>query len=157
MDFHCPHCGEEHPDGTDRCPSTGHECTRAMQCLGSTIGGRYTLTELSGTWETGDLYFARDEKTGEELMPLVLPLQVCNDPEIRRRIMREILTVGEIGHEHIVQIHDLGRDVSGSVYVVMERLEGESLAEQVRALVLPDVRKGFRTDFANTVCDISRQ
>ncbi len=42
------------------------------------------------------------------------------------------MSAGEIGHDNIIQMHDIGRDVTGAIYLVMEMLKGESLAERVR-------------------------
>jgi serine/threonine-protein kinase len=131
-DFKCPHCGGEHPEGTETCPETGEEFTPALAQLGKIIGGKYEILKLLGEGGMGAVYEARHVEIRQHVALKLLHFQLARDQEIRQRFFREAMSAGEIGHENIIQMHDIGRDATGSIYLVMELLKGESLAERVR-------------------------
>ena len=60
----------------------------------------------------------------------VLPEHVANDPNLKRRFEREARTVAALNHPHICTLHDIGTQ-DGIDFLVMEYLEGESLAAQI--------------------------
>jgi serine/threonine-protein kinase len=130
--FRCPHCDQEHPEGTESCPSTGIEITPAQTQIGKIIGGKYELIRLLGEGGMGAVYEARHVEIRQKVALKLLHFQLARDAEIRQRFFREAMSAGEIGHENIVEMHDIGRDVTGSTYLVMELLKGESLASRVR-------------------------
>ncbi|MBW2261941.1 MAG: protein kinase [Deltaproteobacteria bacterium] len=137
--FKCPHCGGEHPDGTDSCPETGEELTQTQLQVGKIIGGKYELLRLLGEGGMGAVYEARHVEIRQHVALKLLHFQLARDQEIRQRFFREAMSAGEIGHENIIEMHDIGRDVTGSIYLVMELLKGESLAEKVRRVGAMDV------------------
>jgi serine/threonine protein kinase len=139
--FKCPHCDGEHPDGTETCPETGKELTQSLMQVGKIIGGKYELLRLIGEGGMGAVYEARHVEIRQHVALKLLHFQLARDQEIRQRFFREAMSAGEIGHENIIEMHDIGRDVTGSIYLVMEMLKGESLAERVRRLGEMDVAR----------------
>ena len=137
--FKCPHCEGEHPDGTESCPETGQELTQSQMQVGKIIGGKYELLRLIGEGGMGAVYEARHVEIRQKVALKLLHFQLARDQEIRQRFFREAMSAGEIGHENIIEMHDIGRDVTGSIYLVMEMLKGESLAERVRRAGAMDV------------------
>lgn len=127
----CPHCGGEHSDEDLVCPATGEDISPALAQVGKIIGGKYELLSLMGEGGMGAVYEARHVEIRQKVAVKLLHFQLARDHEIRQRFFREAMAAGEIGHENIIQMHDIGRDVTGSVYLVMEMLKGESLAERV--------------------------
>ncbi len=127
----CPHCGGEHSEEEGVCPVTGKDISPAQAQVGKIVGGKYELIKLLGEGGMGAVYEARHVEIRQKVAVKLLHFQLARDHEIRQRFFREAMAAGEIGHENIIQMHDIGRDVTGAVYLVMEILKGESLAERV--------------------------
>src|SRR5205085_3414929 len=84
----------------------------------------------------GEVYRARDTRLGREVALKVLPQHLSSTPEVRARFEREARTVSSLHHPHICVLHDVGRE--GDVdYLVLELVEGESLAERLTRGALP--------------------
>ena len=66
----------------------------------------------------------------------MLPSHVAATPELRERFEREARTVASLNHPHICTLHDVGRQ-AGVAFLVMEFLEGETLAERLKTGALP--------------------
>ncbi len=128
----CPHCHQEHEDGTVRCPATGKDITVMVMPVGGTVGGKYELVRLIGEGGMGSVYEARHMEIHQRVAVKILHSEFARDEEIRKRFTREALASGEIGHENIVEMHDIGTEQGGRVYLVMELLKGESLAERLK-------------------------
>ena len=76
------------------------------------------------------MYWARDTRLGRDVAVKVLP-STATDPVSRQRFQREARAVAAVTHPHICAIHDVGSD--GELdYLVLEFLEGESLAARLR-------------------------
>jgi eukaryotic-like serine/threonine-protein kinase len=93
--------------------------------------GPYEVEELIGAGGMGEVYRARDTRLGRAVAVKVLPDHVARDEDALARFSREARTIGALSHPHICALHDVGRE--GEVdYLVMELLEGETLAERLR-------------------------
>jgi hypothetical protein len=88
----------------------------------------------------GEVYEARDTRLGRSVAVKVLPSDLAADPDRRKRFEREARAVAALSHPNISTIFDVGREEtpSGPVdYLVMELLEGETLAQRLRRGPLP--------------------
>ena len=76
------------------------------------------------------MYKARDTRLDRTVAVKVLPADLAADPDRRARFEREARAIGALSHPHICTIHDVGRheDID---YLVMEYLEGETLADRL--------------------------
>ncbi len=92
--------------------------------------GHYTVTHKLGAGGMGIVYKARDEKL-ERLVALKTMSSLANDETARRRFWREARAAATINHPNVCQIYDIGED-GGSLFIAMELLEGESLAERLQ-------------------------
>ena len=92
--------------------------------------GRYTLHNRLGRGGMGALYLAQDE-TLNRWVALKLLQADLDLPDARERFTREARAVAALNHPNIVTIHDFGED-DGSLFIVMEYIEGETLAEMIR-------------------------
>jgi eukaryotic-like serine/threonine-protein kinase len=104
--------------------------------------GPYEIVAPLGAGGMGEVYRAKDTRLGREVAVKVLPQHLSSNPEIRARFEREAKTVSSLNHPHICTLHDVGRE--GDVdYLVMELVEGETLAQRLTkgALPLADVLK----------------
>jgi CheY-like chemotaxis protein len=95
------------------------------------IDGRYVVTGVLGEGGMGTVYEAIQIQLGRPVAIKVLREGTRGRPHRARRLEREAQIVGSLGHSHICQVHDMGRLDDGSPYVVMEKLEGISLAKRL--------------------------
>src|SRR5215813_10893131 len=93
---------------------------------GATLGRRYVLTEKIGEGGMAVVYRGEDTKTHEPVAVKLLQSEFGRIGEVVQRFEREAKVVGRLRHEHIVRVLDFGKMDSGSLYLVMEFLEGES-------------------------------
>jgi Tol biopolymer transport system component len=84
----------------------------------------------------GEVYRARDTRLGRDVAIKILPAQVSNDPVRKQRFEREAKTISRLNHPHICTLHDIGSQ-DGVEYLVMECLEGETLAKRLEKGPLP--------------------
>ena len=92
--------------------------------------GAYLVTGLLGEGGMGVVYEARDERLGRTVALKVIHGDVLRHPGMRDRFYREARVAASVNHPNVCQIYDIGDD-GGCVYLAMERLDGESLAERM--------------------------
>ena len=84
----------------------------------------------------GEVYRAHDARLGRDVAIKVLPQHVTATPLARARFEREARTISRFNHAHICAVYDIGRE--GEVeYLVMELIEGETLARKIGRGSLP--------------------
>src|SRR5512136_2819949 len=98
--------------------------------------GPYEITAPIGAGGMGEVYKARDTRLERTVAIKVLPAGLAADPEQRRRFEMEARAVSALNHEHICILYDIGSD-GGNDFLVMEYLEGQTLAERLKAGHLP--------------------
>jgi serine/threonine protein kinase len=84
----------------------------------------------------GEVYRARDTRLDRTVAVKVLPAHLHDRPELRARFEREARAVSALSHPHICVLHDVGRH-EDTDYLVMEYLEGETLAARIARSPLP--------------------
>jgi serine/threonine protein kinase len=84
----------------------------------------------------GEVYRARDSRLDRVVAIKVLPARLSADPGLRERFEREARAISSLSHPHICTLFDIGSQ-DGVDYLVMEYLEGESLAERLERGPLP--------------------
>ena len=94
--------------------------------------GRYTLLEVLGAGGMGVVYRARDERLERVVAVKVLTPGVLVGEEMRRQFRKEALALAKLNHAHIAAVYDVGEQ-DGVDYLVMELVEGESLAAKIKA------------------------
>ncbi|MEO5617192.1 MAG: protein kinase [Candidatus Eisenbacteria bacterium] len=98
--------------------------------------GHYEIVAALGAGGMGEVYRARDSRLGREVAIKVLPQRFSSSPDLRARFEREARTLSQLNHSHICTLHDVGND-SGIDYLVMELIEGETLAARLEHGPLP--------------------
>jgi hypothetical protein len=98
--------------------------------------GPYEITAPLGAGGMGEVYKGHDTRLGRDVAIKVLPAHLSANPEIRARFEREARAISRLNHPHICSLHDIGQQ-EGIDYLVMEYLEGETLAARLRAGPLP--------------------
>ena len=92
--------------------------------------GPYEILSPVGAGGMGEVYRAKDTRLGRDVAIKVLPAHMSSSPELRQRLEREARTISQLQHPHICMLHDVGHQ-NGTDYLVMEFLEGETLADRL--------------------------
>jgi Tol biopolymer transport system component len=108
-----------------------------MLAVGTTLGPYKILAPL-GAGGMGEVYRAHDTRLGRDVAIKVLSSHLAATPEVRTRFEREARTISRLNHPHICTLHDVGHQ-DGIDYLVMELLEGETLAHRLEKGPLPVV------------------
>jgi len=98
--------------------------------------GPYEIQSPLGAGGMGEVYRARDTRLGRDVAIKVLPSHLSSDPDLKARFEREAKAISALSHPHICHLYDIGSQ-GGTDYLVMELLEGESLADRLRKGPLP--------------------
>src|ERR1700723_1096250 len=93
--------------------------------------GPYKILSPLGAGGMGEVYRARDTRLGRDVAIKVLPDHLSSNPDLKQRFEREARAISSLNHPRICTLHDVGHQDGGD-FLVMERLEGESLAERLR-------------------------
>ena len=107
-----------------------------MALVAGTRLGHYEVVAPLGEGGMGEVYRARDTRLDRTVAIKLLPPRVGHDPERRARFEREARTISSLNHPHICTLFDVGEE-QGSHFLVMELLEGESLADRLQRGPLP--------------------
>jgi eukaryotic-like serine/threonine-protein kinase len=113
-----------------------------MALASGTKLGPYEIQSPLGAGGMGEVYRALDTRLDRAVAVKVLASHLSSSPELKQRMEREGRAISSLNHPHICQLYDIGSQ-NGTDYLVMEFLEGETLAERLRkgAMPLPEVFK----------------
>ncbi len=100
---------------------------------GRLLAGRYRLESCLGRGAMGVVYAGQDEELGRPVAVKLFAATLTGDAAAEQRFLREAEALAAIRDPHVVAIFDRGRSGEGLLYVVMERLEGATLAELLQA------------------------
>ncbi len=94
--------------------------------------GPYEIQSLLGAGGMGEVYRARDTRLDRTVAVKILTQGVADTPEVRQRFEREARAVSSFNHPHICALYDIGHQ-DGIDYLVMEFIEGETLAKRLES------------------------
>ena len=98
--------------------------------------GPYEIVAPIGAGGMGEVYKAKDTRLNRTVAIKVLPDHIAQREDLRARFEREARAVASLNHPNICTLHDIGNQ-SGTGYMVMEFMEGETLAERIEKSPLP--------------------
>jgi serine/threonine protein kinase/Tol biopolymer transport system component len=98
--------------------------------------GPYEIVAAIGAGGMGEVYKARDTRLDRIVAIKILPEAVAADPQFRDRFDREARAISQLDHPHICTLYDVGEQ-TGTAYLVMQYLEGETVAERLTKGTLP--------------------
>src|SRR6202521_2655484 len=98
--------------------------------------GPYEILSAIGAGGMGEVYRARDTRLDRIVAIKVLPTHLADRSDLRERFEREARTIASLNHPHICTLHDIGQQ-DGIDFLVMEYLEGETLAQRLLEGLLP--------------------
>ena len=107
-----------------------------MPLLSGTKLGPYKIAEPLGAGGMGEVYRARDTRLERTVAIKVLPSHLSDNPDLKQRFEREARAISQLNHPNICTLYDVGHE-DRTDYLVMEFLEGESLAERLKRGPLP--------------------
>src|SRR5262245_35863533 len=84
----------------------------------------------------GEVYRARDSRLDRDVAIKILPDTLAADSQFRERFDREARAISQLTHPNICTLYDIGEQ-QGTVYLVMEYLEGETLEQRLKKGALP--------------------
>jgi len=107
-----------------------------MAIASGTKIGPYEVLAPLGAGGMGEVYRAKDTRLGRDVAIKILPKDMSADPERKQRFQREAKTISSLNHPNICTLHDIGSQ-DGLDYLVMECIEGETLAKRLEKGPLP--------------------
>jgi serine/threonine protein kinase len=111
--------------------------------------GPYEIIAPIGAGGMGEVYSARDTRLDREVAIKVLPSHLSSDPALRERFDREARAISKLNHPNVCTLYDVGHQ-DGIDFIVMEYLEGETLADALMRGPLP-LRQVYR--YAREIAD----
>ena len=107
-----------------------------MALTSGTKLGPYEIQSPLGAGGMGEVYRAKDTRLDRTVAIKVLPSHLSSDPALKQRMEREAKAISALQHANICTLHDIGSQ-DGTGYLVMEYLEGQTLAERLGKGPLP--------------------
>ena len=107
-----------------------------MTLTSGTRLGPYEVESPLGAGGMGEVYRATDTRLDRTVAIKVLASHLSSSPELKQRMEREARAISSLNHAHICHLYDIGSQ-DGIDYLVMEFLEGETLAQRLRKGAMP--------------------
>jgi serine/threonine protein kinase len=107
-----------------------------MALISGTKLGPYEIQSPLGAGGMGEVYRAKDTRLDRVMAVKVLASPLSSSPELKQRMEREARAISSLNHPNICHLYHIGSQ-EGADFLVMEYLEGESLAERLRNGPLP--------------------
>jgi eukaryotic-like serine/threonine-protein kinase len=98
--------------------------------------GHFEIVSPIGAGGMGEVYRARDTRLDRTVAVKVLPAALAADPQFRERFEREARAISALSHPHVCTLHDVGEH-DGKPFLVMEHLDGETLAARLARGAMP--------------------
>jgi len=117
-----------------RVVETAAVATSPALASGTLLTEKYRILDLLGQGGMGAVYLAENVDIGRQVAIKVLKPELASEPEAMARFRQEARASASIGHPGIVEILDMGMLPDGGAFIVMERLEGETLRERLARL-----------------------
>ena len=131
---YCPTCKVKYEDGIAFCPTDGEVLEDDPASIVNTVlDGQYQIEALLGKGGMGAVFLARHILLGDRVAIKVLPPKMRNDTEWLRRFRREGQAARRFRHANAVTVYDLRTASDGTIYMVMEYVEGHTLDAELRA------------------------
>jgi serine/threonine protein kinase len=130
----CEHCGKDHGEATRFCPDTGQAILSAVYPPGTLLEGKYEIVRVIGAGGMGAVFEGRHTLLGKRVaIKVLLPGSSDPDGQMTARLVREARAASATGHRNIATVSDMGWASEGSLFVVMEFLDGKTVGEQIEA------------------------
>src|SRR2546422_11775953 len=130
---YCTLCKTKFEDSVSFCPTDGEVLEdEPSSIVGSVLDGQYQIESLLGKGGMGAVYLARHILLGDRVAIKVLPPEMRGNTEWLRRFQREGQAARRFRHPNAVTVYDLRTSADGTIYLVMEYVEGVTLDAELR-------------------------
>ncbi|MDX6574820.1 MAG: eukaryotic-like serine/threonine-protein kinase [Blastocatellia bacterium] len=130
---YCSTCTEKFDDSLSFCPTDGEVLEEDPAALiGKVLDGQYQIESLLGKGGMGAVYRARHILLGDRVAIKLLPPEMRSNTEWLRRFQREGQAARRFRHHNAVTVYDLRTSADGTIYLVMEYVEGHTLDAELR-------------------------
>ena len=138
---YCPNCGDAvgMDDGTD-----------VQALVGNTVAGKFLVQKYIGRGAMGRVYGALHLSLGKSVCIKVMHPRHMADPTARKRFRQEAKTASRLHHPNCINILDFGSMSDGTLFIVMDFIEGRNLSEVLRREQILDQKRVLR--IADQVC-----
>src|SRR5437762_6714189 len=125
---YCTVCKAKYDDNVSFCATDGEVLEDdPSSFVGTALDGQYQIESLLGKGGMGAVYLARHILLGDRVAIKILPPEVRNNAEWLRRFRREGQAARRFRHPNAVTVYDLRTAADGTIYMVMEYVEGHTL------------------------------
>src|SRR6476620_6599641 len=130
---YCTICKVKYDDGVRFCTVDGEVVDDDPSSIVDTVlDGQYQIEAMLGKGGMGAVYSARHILLGDRVAIKILPPEVRTNAEWLRRFRREGQAARRFRHENAVTVYDLRTAADGTIYMVMEYVEGHTLDAELR-------------------------
>src|SRR5713226_2134244 len=130
---YCTICKTKYEDSTSFCPTDGEVLEDdPSSIVGTVLDGQYKIETLLGKGGMGAVYLARHILLGDRVAIKILPPEMRSNTEWLRRFQREGQAARRFRHPNAVTVYDLRTSSDGTIYLVMEYVEGNTLDAELR-------------------------
>src|SRR6266516_4953670 len=130
---YCSICNQKFEDSVNFCPPDGEVLADDLGSLvGTVLDGQYQIESMLGKGGMGAVYGARHILLGDRVAIKVLPAEMRSNAEWLRRFRREGQAARRFRHPNAVTVYDLRTSADGTIYMVMEYVEGHTLDAELR-------------------------
>ena len=134
MAFHCIRCKNELDKSFKACPKCGEPVTEFLRDhLEQPLDGKYEILERLGAGGMGEVYKVRHTYLGSTRVIKVVHPLISDNTDARDRFLREARASTKIQHPNVATLHDFSGLPNGAHYMVWEFIDGENLAQRLRA------------------------
>src|SRR5580765_610610 len=127
----CPQCSRTFPATVKLCPDDGtvldEQTPPGSKNLGMVLDGKYRLDSYLSRGGMGSVYKATHVMLNKAVAVKMINAEIVSSPEIVRRFQREARSATTLNHPNIAGVYDLGQTGDGTLYIVMEFIDGPSL------------------------------
>jgi serine/threonine-protein kinase len=130
---YCSVCNQKFDDTISFCPKDGEVLEEDPGSLvGTALDGQYQIEALLGKGGMGAVYRARHILLGDRVAIKILPPEMRSNAEWLRRFQREGQAARRFRHPNAVTVYDLRTSADGTIYLVMEYVEGNTLDSELK-------------------------
>src|SRR5438034_9421251 len=130
---YCSTCNRKYDDTLSFCPTDGEVLEEDPSALiGKQLDGQYQVEALLGKGGMGAVYRARHILLGDRVAIKLLPPEMRSNTEWLRRFQREGQAARRVRHPNAVTVYDLRTSADGTIYLVMEYVEGNTLDVELK-------------------------
>src|SRR6476660_7837430 len=130
---YCTICKSKYEDSVSFCPTDGEVLEDdPSSIVGTVLDGQYKIETLLGKGGMGAVYLARHILLGDRVAIKILPQEVRTNADWLRRFRREGQAARRFRHANAVTVYDLRTAADGTIYMVMEYVEGHTLDAELK-------------------------